>query len=262
MLLSRLAMKAVCLIAALLLLSGFDPFKQQNTTVEQKTHEQRKQIYYDNKNGYFTVLPPTGWKQKNFPNEVVRSKIEFINAQNDGVNIRVIVAPTQNPSMSNDELLSEIQNKVRTVLRPRYPSINWSAHKEIIDDRETVVILSSGPGIEQRIIQFIHKGLNYSIALNAKSKKNFQIAEPAFNDFVSSFTILESGKTITDADRTKAQIARLKRIAVLRQQEGHIADALNFVDEALALDPNNAQLKEFQQRLRSEIKGDGVNQFK
>ena len=56
------------------------------------------QIYND-KNGYFTALAPTGWRQKDFPEETVRSKVEFINEQKGNISIRVIAGPVQNPSV-------------------------------------------------------------------------------------------------------------------------------------------------------------------
>lgn len=226
--------------------------RQYSVSAERIDTKQNSNIYYD-KNGYFTALPPKGWEQKDYPDEAIRSKVEFINAQMDGVNIRVIATPVERATMTNDELLVEITEKIETVLKPSYPSVNWSAHKEMIDDREAVVTAASGPDNEQRIIQFIIKGVNYSIALNAKSKQEFLGTESIFNDFVSSFTILDTDKSISDDDRTQAQIARLKRIAILRQQEGHINDALDIVDEALSLDPTNAELQEFQQRLRSSL---------
>ncbi|NOS69627.1 MAG: hypothetical protein HOP33_06830 [Verrucomicrobia bacterium] len=55
---------------------------------------------YSDKNGYFAAFPPSGWIQKDFPSETIRSKVEFIEPKRADVNIRVIVGPTTTPSVS------------------------------------------------------------------------------------------------------------------------------------------------------------------
>lgn len=252
---------AASLLLASLLLMGCDQPKQpansttisaqQSTASARAVPETESRIYSD-KNGYFTAARPKGWEQKDFPEETIRSKVEFINARNADVNIRVIVAPTASPSLSNDEFLAEVQEKIRTALRPRFPSINWTVRKETVVDREAVVMVGSGPGLEQRIVQYINQGMNYSVALNAKSREGFLEAEPTFRSFLYSFTILEGGKSSSEADRNAAQVARFTRLALLMQQTGQTADALQFVDQGLAVDPTNAQLKELQRSLTQD----------
>ncbi|NOS69626.1 MAG: hypothetical protein HOP33_06825 [Verrucomicrobia bacterium] len=145
-----------------------------------------------------------------------------------------------------------MQGKITTALQPRFPNIRWSARKEKVAEIQAAVLSGSGSGLEQEIVQYVNNGLNYSIALNATSKRDFQTAEPTFRRFLSSFTMLEGGKSLSDSDRRAAQVARLKRLASLREQMGQLADALQLADEGLSIDPNDAGLKEIRQRLVSK----------
>lgn len=235
------------LIMAGVFLSALATLSQaQKKDVDQT--QQRPRIYAD-KNGYFTALPPSSWTQKDFPSETIRSKAEFVDPQKKGISIRVIVAPTEKPSVSLDEFLAEVQNKVTTALTPRFPNIKWAARKEMFRDREAVVLTGSGPGVEQQIVQYIHKGLNYSVALNTNTREDFVRAEPVFQRFLDSFTILEGGKSLSEAERRAAQVSRFKRLAILQEKRGQIADAIHFAKEGLLIEPSDSELKEIVGRL-------------
>lgn len=234
------------LIMAGVFLSAFASLSQaQKKEVDQT--QQRPRIYAD-KNSYFTALPPSSWTQKDFPSETIRSKVEFVDPQKKGVSIRVIVVPTEKPSVSLDEFLAEVHNKI-TVLTPRFPNIKYAARKETFRDRDAVVLTASGPEVEQQIVQYIQKGLNYSVALNTSTREDFVRAEPVFKRFLDSFTMLEVKKSFSEAELRAAQVSRFKRLAILQEKSGQIADAIHFAREGLSIEPGDSELKEIMQRL-------------
>ncbi len=223
---------------------------QSNT---QTTEEKAKSIQtYSDKNGYFIAIQPSSWKKKDFPEETIRSKIEFVDPKRSDVSIRVIVAPTESVNSSLDELFTQVQDKIRTIIEARFPNIKCAAFKNKVAERDAVVMTCSGSGLEQEIVQYIANDLNYSIALNTASKSDFNSAETTFRSFLDSFTILENGKSLSDADRLSAQIDRLKRLAILHEEIGQLSDALNYTDQGLSLDPTNEELKEMKARLSSK----------
>jgi len=204
---------------------------------------------YVDANGYFSATPPSRWRQKVFPGEKVRSKIEFVHPDGKGLSIRVIVAPIENPGLSLDAFLAEVQDKITTVIRPRFPSIKAAAFKEEVAGREAVVMTLSGPGIEQRVVQYLHNGLNYSVALNATGEKSFSANADAFNRFLELFTIQGAGVEVSEADRTLAQISRFKRLAVLEERSGNPVAALDWAAQGLAINPQDLELRQIRQRL-------------
>lgn len=222
---------------------------QSNT---QTSEEKAKFIQtYSDKNGYFIATQPSSWKKKNFPEETIRSKVEFVDPKRSDVSIRVIVTPTESANSSLDDLFSQVQYKINNVIKPSYPSIKCSAFIKNVAEKNAVVMTLSGPGLEQEIVQYISNDLNYSIALNTPSKSDFNRAETKFRSFLDSFTILENGKSLSDADRLSAQVDRLKRLAILHEEMGQLSDALKYTDQGLSLDPTNEELKEIHKRLSS-----------
>ncbi len=219
----------------------------------QSTVEKANSIQtYSDKKGYFIAIQPSLWQKKDFPEETIRSKIEFVDPKRSNVTIRVIVAPTETSNSSLEKLFAQVQDKINNVIKPNYPSITCSAVIKKVAERDAVVMSCSGSGLEQEIVQYIVNDLNYSIALNTASKSDFNRAETKFKSFLDSFTILENGDSLSDADRLSAQVDRLKRLAILHEEIGKLSDALNYTDQGLSIDPTNEELKEIQIRLSSK----------
>jgi hypothetical protein len=203
---------------------------------------------YTDGNRYFTCLYPGDWRQKNFPEETIRSKAEFINPAKPDLTIRIIVGPTSTRSVTTESYFQELSQKLPR-LRSMAPRITWSARKATVAGREAVLQTGSGAGLEQRIVNYIHEGFQYSIALNAANKQDFVAGEPMLNWVIASLTLDGGSKAMTEADRKAGQVARFKRLALLCEETGQRADALGFAREGLEIDPQSEDLKGIERRL-------------
>jgi len=268
------------------------------------------QIYKDS-NGYFAAIPPSGWKQQDFPSETVRSKVAFNHPQPKGPGVRIIAGPVPRSGYSLDDLLAENKEKIDTLLKPKFPGGVFSVSKKTFGDRETVVQKNSIPGtmeqnivmyvdddllaenkekidtllkpkfpgrvfsmskkmfgdreavvqrnsipgtMEQKIVMYVNKDIWYSIAFSASSQKEYESVTPIFQKFLNSFTILETGREFSDAERKGAVLAKYKRLAEIFEQSGNTAEALGWVQEGLEVDPNNKELSAIQARLTKRQK--------
>jgi tetratricopeptide (TPR) repeat protein len=212
------------------------------------------QIYKDN-NGYFAAIPPSGWKQQDYPSETVRSKVAFNDPRPNGPDVRIIAGPVPRSGYSLDDLLAENKEKIDTVFKPKSPSGVYSVSKEKIGDREAVIQKNSMPGVmEQKVVMYVNKDIWYSIAFNATSKKEYESVAATFQKFLNSFTILETGRKFSDAEMKGAVIAKYKRLAEIYEQNGNTAEALVWVKEGLEVDPNNKDLADIQTRLAKKQK--------
>lgn len=213
-----------------------------------------KDIYRD-KNGYFAAVRPQEWRQQDYPEETVRSKVAFHHPQIKGVTIRIISGPTPTPSYSLDDLLEENQNKIATFFKPKFPSGTFTVTREKISDRDAVVQRNSAPGLgEQEVVLYVNKNIWYSIALGANSKGDLDRASTDFQSFLNSFTILDPGKKFSDKEIRSGLVAKYKRVAKLWEEQGRKADALEFVNQGLAIDPNDAELKQMKIRLLGKVR--------
>lgn len=207
---------------------------------------------YKDKNGYFTVLPPTGWKQEDYPSETIRSKVAFQHPTEKGILIRIISGPTPTPNYTLDDLYQENKEKIDTYFRQKFPSGKYDIAKREIEGRQAVVQKNSLPGTEQEVVLFINKGIWYSIAFNADTRSQFEKNYKTFQRFLTNFTILEAGKKFSEKEIRDGLIAKYKRVAELYEQMGRIEDALDFVKEGMAIDPNNKDLIAIEKRLQTK----------
>jgi len=209
---------------------------------------------YRDQNGYFGALPPEGWKQKDFPSETIRSKVEFYHPKENQVNIRIISGPVS-AQHTLDDLYKENQQKIDDYFRTNYPNGVFTMTKGEMGEYQAIIQRNSIPGLlEQEIVMTVNKGLAYSIAFSAPTKTQFDSYYPTFQKFLQSFIILETGKIFTDEEIQATLVAKYKRLAELHEQAGLIEEALQYVEMGLSLDPNNAELIAMKERLQSKQK--------
>ena len=63
---------------------------------------------------------------------------------------------------------------------------------------------------------------------------------------------MEAGKKFSEKEIRDGLIAKYKRVAELYEQMGRIEDALDFVKEGMAIDPNNKDLIAIEKRLQTK----------
>ena len=220
----------------------------------QSTQAEDKHVnLYKDKNGYFTVLPPAGWRQEDYPSETIRSKVAFQHPTEKDIVIRIISAPTPFQNYTLDDLYQETKEKIDSLFRQKFPSVKCNLTKREVEGRQAVVQRNSGSPIgEQEIVMFINKGLYYSIAFNTLTNSQFEKNYKTFQRFLTNFIILEAGKKFSEQEIRDGLISKYKRVAELYEQMGRIEDALDFVKEGIAIDPNNKDLIAIEKRLQTK----------
>ncbi len=205
-------------------------------------------IYTDKINGYFTVIPPSGWKQQDYPSETIRSKVRFNHPRLNEVNVTIIAGPNPQSSSSLDDLLTSKQNNAAE-LKAKFPRGSFTVSKEKVGDREAVLVKTSMSGAEQKLVFFVNNSIQYNVGLSATSKREYESLAETFQQFLNSFTMLESGREFSDAEAKAAVISGCKRRAELWEQRGDIPEALAAVETGLRVDPSNMELLDVQIRL-------------
>jgi len=201
----------------------------------------QSKIYTDN-NQYFAVIPPQGWATEDNPSETIRSKVTF---RHPSLNllIRVTAEPTLSTDFTFDDLYS--QHKVRQAqMREKYPGGNYQMKPGSLGELRAVVHRNSYPnGDEHEMLSAVDNGIIYTIGLNAASLKEFNTGRKPFEGFLRSFVTLSKRKSFSDAEIKASLVAKYRRLAELSNLQGKTSEALEFINQGLALDPSNAELK-------------------
>jgi uncharacterized protein YggU (UPF0235/DUF167 family) len=210
-------------------------------------------LYRDN-NGYFAVWAPAGWKQEDFPGETVRSKVAFHHPKDDSVVIRLIVGPTA-ARYSYDTMLAETQGKIPALKKQFGAGATIEVSKGEVGDHKTVVLRASVPRVlEQEVVLMLNAKatIAYSTSYSTASQKAFDEHYATFRAFLEELQILESGRTFTEDDLVQAAVSKKLRLAQLHEEIGQYDLARQYVQQGLALDPDNAELKTMEERLKKK----------
>ncbi len=219
------------------------------STVQILTAEAQDGSLYRDKNGYFAAVPPKGWKQQDYPSDTIRSKVAFHHPSQRGAVIRVISGRTRETLTSLYELNG---GDNRLFFLRKYPGSSFDVRKERRLDREALIIHMSVPGAtEQEIVQFIRKGLWYSIAFAGRTKNQFESNYHFMRSFMNRFVMLHKDRKFSQEEIRAGQGARVKRLAELAEKDRNWREGLRWVQFGLERDPKNKDLKELQTRLQS-----------
>ena len=208
------------------------------------------QWIYKDGNGLFIAVPPAGWTQKDYPSETVRSKVAFVNPQKSDVLIRIIAGPIPRTSYTLDDLYEENEQKIATVLRPRFPSVKFSIKKEKVGDLDAIVWMNSGPpmGI-QKMVQYVKGNLWYQVAFSTTTQTQFDKYHSTFERFLNGFVLIDKTGDFSEQDAKCAIVSRYRRIAELYEEMGKTDEAVIFLNEGLSIVPDSKELLNYKQRL-------------
>ena len=211
-------------------------------------------ILYKDKNGYFAVISPEGWKREDYPSETVRSKVAFHHPIEKRVFIRIISAPLPDPKRTFNDFYAETKEKLGTYFRQNVPNSKCDINKGKMGNLETIIARISAPPevYEQEIVTFMDKGIQHSVTFGATTKGQFDKNYKTFQQFLSNFVVMETARKFSDQEIRMSLVAKYKRLAELHEQSGLIEQALDFVTEGLSIDPSNKDLIAIEKRLQTK----------
>lgn len=207
------------------------------------------EIYKDH-NDYFAAIMPAGWTIKDYPAENIRSKVKFLHPSFSGVNIGIIAGPSPQSPYSLEDVLAENRGKSDQIKR-KIPGAKFTVNKEKLTDRDAVISRIERGGSEMKTVTFIHDDMFFQITLNTNSVRDRTAVSSTFEKFLRSFAIAKSGQKFSEEDRKSMLMSRYKSLAKLHEEMGKNDEALKYVEEGLAIDPNNNEL----QNLRAKLRG-------
>jgi len=212
-------------------------------------------LYYQDKNGYFACIPPQGWKQEDFPEETIRSKVIFLDPQNIPIHIIVLSGPERNNYDLN--LLFEDTSQRINQLRKKYSNGTFQvilSERVEWGNRKAIIIKSIIPSIiYQETIQALNKNIYYSISFTATTQNEYNKHYEVFQKFLKNFLILELDKKFSEADLLKCSISRYKALAKTYEMLGNIGAAIDCIQNAISLDPNNKELLDLKSKYESQL---------
>lgn len=205
----------------------------------------KKNLYQD-PNGFFSVTKPDGWKTSEY-SETSRGKVKFINPGNDKIKVTIIGEP--NPYNSFEELVAASKNSdERSKEKYQAYDVTVTSGTFVVDKVQYTrsIITLKKMDIKQLMVDFIIKNTHFT----------FSFAAPisAFDTYSSKiyecvYSLIPSNRNFTDQEIKTALVDSKFKLAQLNIQMGMKSYALKYIEEGLAIDPQNKKLLD----LKNEI---------
>lgn len=208
----------------------------------------QERLYVD-QTRYFAAVPSGEWRLQEYAEERIRSKVEWHHPQESAVIIRVIAAPISNPAQTFEEFYSARERKDAEFKR-LFPTARSTVKKSRLGNRNAALWSASMPGNDQEVLLVFDKGFEYSLSYSAPDREALQRHRRYFDSFLENFVPLEHGRQFSEEQILQSRVAAKKSLAKGAEELGDRALALRFVDEGLAIDPGNQDLKQMARRLR------------
>lgn len=195
---------------------------------------------YSDKNGFFTFVPPQGWKRKDYPSDP-RSKVEFVHPTNEAVHIVIIVA-TAPPHMTDSTFVDLIKNDMETTkARIGLPVLVTTKPGEFAGHVAAYVRSSLlGGGLEQELTLFLANNVFFNISFQAPDER---LLEANRNVVTDSLSTLVFRGTLNKATAREHQVARYLRLAKLYSDVNNFDGAKAYLSDALQAYPDDARLQ-------------------
>lgn len=222
----------------------------QTSTQDQDTAKQSalaKQLYEDPK-GYFQIRPPTGWRAEEYKNDP-RGKVKFVCPENK--NVTFLVTGMATGMRAFEELLSDSKQQAARS-QAKYASLNATSSTEASTFQGSPAVKGSLalPGrVKQMSIELL-RGNSYYMLSYAAPPDFYEKYLDAITQSIETFDALV--KDVREIDAMASLVASKKRLAELNLQMGFLDVALRAVEEGLAVDPNNQDLKQLKQKIVSK----------
>ena len=195
---------------------------------------------YKDPNGYFTILPPAGWRVETYPGDP-RGKVAFHGP--DGADLRILVSTVDYNDF--ESLLAEFREKQRQ-LRGK---VDMDLETVEFQDRKAVKKTFAFRGTRFVAYDFMVENVSHDLQYGAP--------QGAFHKYLPLVTMSMESYEPTVREQSpeeakRAAVAKRVRLAQLFSNSGDTKLARQMVREGLELDPENQELL----RLREELAAD------
>jgi len=200
-------------------------------------------IYSDPK-GYFEILPPSGWRIKEYRDDP-RGKVAFI-APGDKIDLRVLVAAVDIPDY--DGLLSNLKDIEKQL------GISMNIEPAVFNDMPAFKRMATVTmqGVTQKFIwiDLLIDGMSHNIQYGGAPNAFDKHYETAWQSMLTYKPITQEEPASPEEIR-KHIAAQWIRLATIAIEMNNIQAAKDAVSAGLEADPENDEL----QQLRSELEG-------
>jgi len=230
---------AAILLIACLLFSAIETVKSAETSRKNTSTASLgagQTFFRDEKNGYFSMIPPMGWKFSHYDDS--RTKVDWRHPTDYNVLIRVIArAATENMA----EMLKNTQS---TATQYNARGIKTVVTEERVGEHSAIVIDQwLDKGARSRIVLFIAGDVHFNAQYGASSETLFQKHLDEATRALSTLSPLP-GRTQSKKVSSQEELAWYKRYSFLLFKIGDVKGGKVLAAEGLAKYPDDKELKQ------------------
>jgi hypothetical protein len=184
---------------------------------------------YADPKGFFSIVPPVGWRVQDYPQDS-RGKVAFF-APAGNVDLRVLVNAVSFGTV--DELVSHCQRMEA--------KLGFSTNIERVDFEGWPAVKRSfkTKGIKFTYIDFLVGKVDHNLAFSAPEGIFGKYHSAALSSMKTYEPVM---RNVTNEDVVVHAVAKKLRLAQLAKENGNIALALAYIEEGLELAPGDAGL--------------------
>jgi len=191
-------------------------------------------VFVDQKNGYFTMIPPSGWQQQSYDD--TRTKVAWRSPQDTRVLLSVI------DRQATESFKDMRAGADRTAQSWRSKGVSTEVSEGRVGDVPAVVIKADMPGMGiSNLVLFLVQGIHFNAQFAAPNRELFDQHLPHAMEALGTIAPLPQ----SEASATRApaeELAWYKRYAFLLQKLGDRNNARALAKEGLAKFPSDAEL--------------------
>jgi CHAT domain-containing protein/Tfp pilus assembly protein PilF len=187
---------------------------------------------YKDKNGYFQLSPPVGWRKEEFLKDP-RSKVSFKHPTKDAT--LFIIAFEVERSDTIDSLLvsmAQAMNTLKHRMNGRIISVGEVSINGIPCVQAAFIVM----GYKNKSMVFYHMNICYKISFTAKE----EFYDELIDEVEGSIKTLHPLERVSDKSKTQEQIAQAtKKRAHILASIGEYDEAIQLYEKSAALNPSN-----------------------
>lgn len=196
-------------------------------------------IVYVDSNGYFTIVPPSGWNIQKYPNDP-RGKVAFL-APANRVELRVLVKGV--PTADYDEQFQIAKsNEADSGIPMHVERVSFNDKPSI---KRVATLTQQGVRMKYMMIDLRIGGTNNNLQYGAPEKLFDKHYNAAWLSMLS-YEPLGQGKTTSPEEIQRHEVAKWIRMTEVAREMGDIEAARKFVSLGLEVEQDNVELKHLQ----------------
>ena len=191
-------------------------------------------VYKDKKNGYFSIVPPYGWKIKEYDD--TRTKVMFYHPNNENIFIRLIVKQVEG------ETIDTIRDQVKLLAQQLVSKeVSASFSMTEIHGVPSATIETAIGNSRGELFRFLLNGVSFNIQINAPEKDGLLTNRQIMINTIDSIVVTE--KIMQNPEKARRQeVASIIRMSEILMEQENEKDACRVISDALVLAPVDPDL--------------------